>query len=905
MESEEAQQLSTSRARSASVQPLHRRSGDAQPDDDDDDAEQQEEQDEPLSQQQMLLAHRYSTRPAGQSGAGSSGRAGSGDAEEDEEDEVLVDAPSAVQDDDEDGSSDDSDDYRPVSAQPPKVERTQSDDAEDAVSLTTRQKRKREVDSEAHQTAIASIRARRGQREPQPQPDAAHVGLAASSPPRPAASRADGKPGSVSSLAASFASLSSPSISALQPPHRHGWEVSVDMLASELFVVDDAADAGMQLPPGLDLHKLSELMGPEREAPVRVTDASTQRAMSGWTLRRWEEYWTEAAGERGEVGQRQQAVATPVYELQLQLSAQAVLDAVKRPAVVEDVDRLTALWRETQELRQAASASSSAFPACVPSVQLHCIASAAGAWQDFSLPLAGCGSWHHVVSGSRTFLLLRSDSTTLRLYEEWHAKRLQQSTPLLHFIASHPAYEASVASSPAPPLCRSVTLTAGQTLFLPPGQLRACLSPSASLLLCGHYWLTSAGATVVQVDAMGRRCPATRCRFPWLRFVLWLLAGRERERLTVLDEHEVEGLGAIAGALAVACREKRDAAAVRQHDGQGGAGEGNEEEEEEEEEEAVFIPYGNGEALVHELMLRLRLLTLQRERQKAEEAKRAREERGRRSSRKDREELEEAERGWQRTAAYMDRLQLELKRCDDVRHDYRPLSKEVQQSTWLLDAEDEKEEGQDAMQATDSAIAGRHELREVAAPPGYMRVEAAQEDEEPEEEGEADAAAAATSGGNGRRKRLLEDDDDWQAEDEPEAADDDDDAWDVKDDEGGERQAARSARRGKPPSSKKSRAPTKTKGGAAAKGRAGASRAVQRQRPAAAAAAAAASAPPVSVAAKLSATLLSGLGGVGGVSSGSKYGKYALPGQGRSSQLMNMRKMRRSIKAARQQDSNK
>ena len=780
--------------------------------------------------------------------------------DEDEDDNVLVDAPSKAKAEDSSSEDNDDEEYRPLPAQrtaglsaaaappriapPIKVERTQSGRTiikrqrprtmppvpiartsaptrpsapstarPPAAPLTaappsTRLKRRRQVDDDGHQSAIALIKQRRAK------------SLGASATPQSAPpSRTLRDP---SSLPLYHPYVTSPHIVPLSPPRPHGWELTPEMLLHPC-VVDSIADVGMHVPADLSVRRVRELVGGQRE--VSVIDVQRQQEAPGWTLERWERYWY--GREEGKERRR-------VYNvISLEVSDTPMNAVIRRPAIIDDVDWLSVLWRDRPP-PASSSAASLSFPSSPPQVSLYCLMSTAGSWTDFHIDFCGSAVYYHVVTGAKTFFFLQTNRTTLRLFEEWTSLQLQLTTPLLEFVLRHPSAE-----SLTPPLFQSLTLSEGQVLFLPSALLHAVYTPVDSLVIGGNYLSTAGAPGQVVIDDLERRSGVEeKYRMVGFRYISWMAGERELNRLRrdeAIDRGDLEGAAVLAGALGTWWREREaKAAAVTAT------------EASIDQSLDRHIPYANGDALARELMLRVRLrwmrdevATLTADPAQAQAA--------------------------QHAQALMRRMEEELRQYDGVAYVYQKLPWEIPLSSRgtkkkrrQLDV-DEQDELMDPSQQPTNGLSD--------ALNGHA--ESAGEDEDGDDEEDGEDEDAINVSGRRRRAALVEDDSDYEETEEadPAAVDDDDEEWEDVDDDADEDDRLPSSSSRKRPTSAKS----KSKRSSAAASNKPAATVGPRQKYGHGAGL---NVFPMSMAAALSASMLSGVGGVGS-------SKYALPGQAR------------------------
>ena len=722
-------------------------------------------------------------------------------------------------------------------------------------SSPARSKRRRGVDDETR-TAIDLLRRRR----------AVSLGSLPSTLPAPTpAAQPRPPPRDPSSLPLYHPYLTSPLISPLSPPHPHGWELTPPMLLSP-FIVDDASSVGLSLPTPFTVALIHELVGPS--TPISVIDVSRQQevvgggAEPGWTLARWRRYWY--GRDEGKVRRK------PYNVISLEVSDTPLAAHITRPHIIDDVDWLRLLWpsphaavTSTVAGSQSATAATTpppSFPACPPPVSYYCLMSTAGSWTDFHIDFAGTAVYYHVVSGSKVFFLLQTNRTTLRLYEEWTSLQLQLTTPLLDFVSNHPA-----AAALTPPLFQSVTLTQGQTLFLPPALLHAVYTPEDSIVLGGNYLSTAGAGAQVLIDDLERRSGVEeKYRMVGFRYIGWMAGEREVRRMRrgdAIDSSEVEGIASLAGALLVWWHEREEKKRVEGSSvgDEGGVGGGQVSADDSLDS---YIPYANGDVMARELMLRVRLLWMQ------DEVRRAAGEEGK-----------EGEEGVKGEAArhakgLTARMEQELKAYEGVEYVYAKLPWEIPLSSRRTKRKRRQTDVDDGDELMDPAPPSRASEHTANGQPAEGAVAHGQEEEEEKEEEEGDEGDGEEEEevhvGRGR-KRAVVDDSDYEEDDAAAAAEEDDDFAEVDEADDAQRAPAAASTARKEAVGRGSKRKVGKKGGVGRGGGVG-SVVGAKQR------VGGLNVFPLSMQAQLSASMLSGVGGVGS-------SKYALPGQARGAQV--------------------
>ncbi|KAL1416145.1 hypothetical protein MTO96_006412 [Rhipicephalus appendiculatus] len=143
---------------------------------------------------------------------------------------------------------------------------------------------------------------------------------------------------------------------------------------------------------------------------------------------------------------------------------------------------------------------------------------------DFHIDFGGSSVWYHVLRGEKLFYLIRPTQTNLSLYEHWMASANQSET----FFGDQAD------------ACYRLTLTAGQTLFIPTGWIHAVYTSVDSMVFGG------------KLSAQLQHWPPATYKFPSFETTHWFAASYVIEQLRSATASEFKPPGfLIVGAKAL------------------------------------------------------------------------------------------------------------------------------------------------------------------------------------------------------------------------------------------------------------------------------------------------------------------------------------------------------------------
>ena len=260
-------------------------------------------------------------------------------------------------------------------------------------------------------------------------------------------------------------------------------------LKRPLRIINGRNGLGMKLPgPSFTVRDVSKIIG--EKFPVHVIDVKEQSELTGWTLGKWADYYHTPRDQRKRV----------LNLISLEFSGTPLMDYVRSPRVVRQVDWIDRIWPGKRRERGE-----------YPQVQYYCLMSAAGSWTDFHLDFGGTSVWYHIHTGRKLFIFLPPTEDNLQKYESWSTSPHQASTFFPDKCAAGEAFY--------------VVLEVGQTMLIPGGWLHAVYTPVDSLVFGGNFLHGLDIQTQLRIyDTESSTGVKRKYRFPYYEQLLWYAA---------------------------------------------------------------------------------------------------------------------------------------------------------------------------------------------------------------------------------------------------------------------------------------------------------------------------------------------------------------------------------------------
>ncbi|KAH7948340.1 hypothetical protein HPB52_020638 [Rhipicephalus sanguineus] len=250
---------------------------------------------------------------------------------------------------------------------------------------------------------------------------------------------------------------------------------------------------GLVMPPeDLTVSDVMDFIGPD--FMLDVIDVRKQEDLK-MTMSEWVDYFNSY--DRSKV----------FNVISLEFSDTRLSDFVKPPSLVQRISWVENCW-----------------PSHVPNIGVYqrpavmkyCLMSTENSFTDFHIDFGGSSVWYHVLRGEKLFYLIRPTQTNLSLYEHWMASANQSET----FFGDQAD------------ACYRLTLTAGQTLFIPTGWIHAVYTSVDSMVFGGNFLHSFNIGLQLQVYELEKRIDApNKYKFPSFETTHWFAASYVIEQL--------------------------------------------------------------------------------------------------------------------------------------------------------------------------------------------------------------------------------------------------------------------------------------------------------------------------------------------------------------------------------------
>ncbi|XP_014211893.1 jmjC domain-containing histone demethylation protein 1 [Copidosoma floridanum] len=242
---------------------------------------------------------------------------------------------------------------------------------------------------------------------------------------------------------------------------------------------------------------------------VDVMDVNTQKNEE-MTMKEWQKYYEDPNKTR------------LLNVISLEFSRTKLEHYVQQPKIVRQIDWVDVVW--PKHLKDAQTEATNLLEDMMyPKVQKYCLMSVKGCYTDFHVDFGGTSVWYHILKGGKIFWLIPPTEKNIALYEKWVLSGKQSDTFFGDMVDK----------------CGRITLSAGNTMFIPTGWIHAVFTPDDSLVFGGNF-LHSFGIDkqlrVAQVEETTK--VPHKFRYPYFTEMLWYVL--ERYVHILLDRSHIE-----------------------------------------------------------------------------------------------------------------------------------------------------------------------------------------------------------------------------------------------------------------------------------------------------------------------------------------------------------------------------
>ncbi|WFD35453.1 [histone H3]-dimethyl-L-lysine(36) demethylase [Malassezia cuniculi] len=283
------------------------------------------------------------------------------------------------------------------------------------------------------------------------------------------------------------------------------WLMQPDALISPSLVPADEKKniKGLQVPPQtMKVRDIAEILGDD--TPVEVIDVVTQMSFP-WTLGDWTKYFELPADERERI----------LNIISLEVTGTRLGEMISAPAMVYVNDWVERDWPKSH--RPLAQDSSK-----WPKVQRYILMGVQGAFTgesvltDFHIDFAASMVYYHVLWGHKVFLFAPPTSSNLAAYRAWTSSSRQEAEWLGDKLQR----------------MTRVEISAGETLFIPPGWIHAVHTAQDSLVIGGNFLSDCDVPMHFKLEELELATGVPRkFRFPHLVRLAWYVAFGWHQRL--------------------------------------------------------------------------------------------------------------------------------------------------------------------------------------------------------------------------------------------------------------------------------------------------------------------------------------------------------------------------------------
>lgn len=276
-------------------------------------------------------------------------------------------------------------------------------------------------------------------------------------------------------------------ISVFEPLNLKGHQLTYEFLQESGFthpiLVTEAEGLDMAI-PNITVPQVAELVGPDRIVDVLEVSTQTDRQMR---LGEWAAYFTTPVEKRERI----------LNVISLEIGESNLGKMVKRPKIVRELDWIDNVWPHHIRIHE------------YPRVQLYCLMGVQDSYTDFHIDFGGTSVFYHIISGEKEFYFIEPTKRNLDIYALWSTSPSQSTTFLGDLV----------------PVCRKISLKAGQTLFIPSGWIHAVFTPQDTIVIGGNFLHCFAIESQLNIAQMEKDTNVPmRFRFPYFANMMWYAA---------------------------------------------------------------------------------------------------------------------------------------------------------------------------------------------------------------------------------------------------------------------------------------------------------------------------------------------------------------------------------------------
>ncbi|KAI7902568.1 uncharacterized protein BX663DRAFT_62169 [Cokeromyces recurvatus] len=257
----------------------------------------------------------------------------------------------------------------------------------------------------------------------------------------------------------------------------------------------------MKMPSSdITVHDIAGLVG-GYDVHVDVIDVELQSEITDWTMRHWADYFDTHPDKRNRI----------LNVISLEISGTKLAKQIKRPRIVRELDWIDLMWPRDQK------------DVGIPKVQLYCLMGTKGSYTDFHIDFGGSSVFYHIVSGAKTFYLIKPTVENLEQYRIWSLSD-----------------DYSTFFGDKVDKCYIVKLKAGDTLFIPSGWIHAVYTPEDSIVFGGNFLQSFNIQMQLKVDAIEEITGIPpKFRFPYFMRLNWYALVKFESWLSLRGYHNI------------------------------------------------------------------------------------------------------------------------------------------------------------------------------------------------------------------------------------------------------------------------------------------------------------------------------------------------------------------------------